>query len=78
MTREALVCLLLLAAVCWTVANDHGIPEARPITADAPVTPTPDWQAIAIYNRDMANRCWATVRYYQRPRTFLPLALRGR
>jgi hypothetical protein len=53
MTRDALVCLLLLAAVCWTVANDPGIPEARPITADAAVTP--DWEATAHWAQSWAD-----------------------
>ena len=29
------------------------------------ITATPDWQAIALYNRERANSCWATVRWYE-------------
>jgi hypothetical protein len=53
MTREALVCLLLLAAVGWTVANDPGIPEARPVAVDA--TMTPDWEATAHWAQSWAD-----------------------
>lgn len=73
MNRYAIVVVLCFGAA--VLASGQG-EQSR--AQDPTTTPTPDWQAIAIYNRDMANRCWATVRYYQRPRTFLPLALRGR
>lgn len=59
MTRHAVVILLLLAFVGWTIANDPGIPGARPAVVVA--TGTADWPAIVAHN---ATVCAGYVRAY--------------
>lgn len=69
--------VLMVVALGWAIARDPGYPEARPVPTVA-VTLTPDWQAIALHNRDSALRCWATVRAYEAHdrAVYLPMVMR--